>query len=70
MFTKESNLRPIRNRLFIMNNMIREEITHVKGYPKKLIIFLHGYIDSATSLERKIQPLIDSLDNCKIQFKD
>ena len=68
MFTKENNLRMINNRLFIMNNMIREEIAHIKGYPEKLIIFLHGYIDSATSLERKIQPLLDGLDNCAIHL--
>lgn len=27
--------------------MINEEIVHVNGQPQKLVVFLHGYIDSA-----------------------
>ena len=42
---------------------IREEIVHVKGFPKKLIIFLHGYIDNCESLNRRIVTFINSMDN-------
>ena len=33
--------------------MISEEIVHVNGHPKKLIIFLHGYQDCAGHIEHK-----------------
>lgn len=33
--------------------MIVEEIVHIKGIPKKLIVFLHGYQDSAEHIDRK-----------------
>lgn len=42
---------------------ISEEVVRVKGIPQKLIIFLHGYIDTAFSLEHRLEPLFDSLDN-------
>lgn len=32
--------------------MISEEIVHVKGYPRQLVVFLHGYIDSAVFLDK------------------
>ncbi len=33
--------------------MIEEEIVHINGYPKKLIIFLHGYQDCAGHIDHK-----------------
>lgn len=48
--------------------MIAEEIVHVKGYPKKLVVFLHGYIDSAESIDARITPLLDSLDDVAIHI--
>ncbi len=33
--------------------MITEEIVHVNGMPKKLVVFLHGYQDCAEHIERK-----------------
>ncbi len=49
---------------------IREEIVHVKGYPKKLIIFLHGYIDNAVSAESYLHNLVDNLDNVAIHIPE
>ena len=48
--------------------MIKEEVVHVKGYPKKLVIFLHGYIDSAESLDHKLLPLYENLDDFAIHL--
>lgn len=48
--------------------MIREEIVHIKGYPKKLIVFLHGYIDSPDYIEKSIQNLLDNLDDVAIHI--
>lgn len=33
--------------------MIVEEIAHVNGIPKKLVVFLHGYQDDAEHIDRK-----------------
>lgn len=46
--------------------MINEEIVHVNGYPRKLIIFLHGYIDSAPALERKLGRMMEGLPEAAI----
>ena len=35
--------------------MIIEEVVHVNGIPRKLIVFLHGYIDCAPSLDHKLE---------------
>lgn len=43
--------------------MIQEEIAHVRGIPKKLIVFLHGYLDDCSSLDAKMKPFIDNLDD-------
>lgn len=43
--------------------MIQEEIVHVRGIPKKLIIFLHGYLDDCASLDGKLKPFLDNLDD-------
>lgn len=48
--------------------MIGEEIVHVKGYPKKLVIFLHGYIDTAESIDTRLTPLLDGLDNVAVHI--
>ena len=42
---------------------ITEEIAHIQGIPKKLIVFLHGYIDSDTALERVIRSFTSKLKN-------
>ncbi|MBQ7284847.1 MAG: hypothetical protein IJW72_01155 [Alphaproteobacteria bacterium] len=41
--------------------MIHEEIVHVCGIPKKLIIFLHGYLDDCSSLDAKLLPFRENL---------
>ncbi len=33
--------------------MIYQEIAHINGIPKKLVVFLHGYQDNAEHIERK-----------------
>lgn len=48
--------------------MINEEIAHIKGFPQKLIIFLHGYIDSSPALDKKLSLLYDELDNFAIHI--
>ena len=42
---------------------ISEEVVRVNGIPQRLVIFLHGYIDTAFSLEHRLEPLFESLDN-------
>lgn len=49
-----------------MLDLITEEIVHVKGYPKKLVIFLHGYIDSSEATDKSISLLIDSLNDVAV----
>lgn len=51
-----------------MLNTINEEIVHINGQPKKLVIFLHGYIDNADYLERIIDPFIKNLGNTAIHL--
>lgn len=51
-----------------MSNLINEEVVHVNTIPKKLVVFLHGYIDSAPSLDRKVSKLIDGLDSVAIHL--
>jgi predicted esterase len=63
--------------------MISEEIVHVNGIPKKLIVFLHGYQDCAEHIDRKTSylqtlndvaihipqaPFINEIDNEKRQW--
>ena len=50
--------------------MISEEIAHIKGIPKKLIIFLHGYIDSCDALNKKLSVLMDEMDNYAIHIPE
>ncbi len=47
--------------------MISEEIVHVNGIPKKLIVFLHGYQDCAEHIERKTLYL-QSLENVAVHI--
>ena len=47
--------------------MITEEIVHVNGIPKKLIVLLHGYQDSAEYIDRKSTPL-QEIDNIAIHI--
>ena len=51
-----------------MLNAINEEIVHIQGQPRKLIIFLHGYIDSADYLEGKLQKFINTFDNMAVHL--
>ena len=51
-------------------SFISEEIVHVKGNPKKLVIFLHGYIDSASTLDKNLPMLIDKLDDVAIHIPE
>ncbi|MDR1026415.1 MAG: dienelactone hydrolase family protein [Lactobacillus sp.] len=46
---------------------IREEIVHVNGHPKKMIMFLHGYIDDADTIDARLQYMIDNLDDVVIR---
>ncbi|MDR1694471.1 MAG: dienelactone hydrolase family protein [Lactobacillaceae bacterium] len=48
--------------------MITEEIVHIKGYPKKLIVFLHGYIDSPDYIDKNVTVLLDNLDDVAIHI--
>ena len=47
--------------------MITEEIVHVNGIPKKLVVLLHGYQDSAEYIDRKSMPL-QEIDNIAIHI--
>lgn len=48
--------------------MISEEIVHVKGYPRRLVVFLHGYIDSAVFLDKKLDVFYDRLNDFAIHL--
>lgn len=48
--------------------MITEEIVHIKGHPKKLIVFLHGYIDSPDYVDGKISLILDNMDDVAIHI--
>lgn len=49
---------------------VSEEIVHVKGYPEKLIIFLHGYIDNCESLNRRIISFLSNMNNVAIHLPE
>ena len=42
--------------------MITEEIAHINGIPKRLVVFLHGYQDYAEHIDRKTAALTDLSD--------
>ncbi len=48
--------------------MIEEEIVHIDGHPEKLVVFLHGYLDSATALDRRLAPLLDNLSDVAVHI--
>ena len=48
--------------------MIREEIVHINGIPKKLVIFLHGYLDDSDSVDSRLQKFCGSLPDCAIHI--
>lgn len=48
--------------------MIREEIVHINGIPKKLVIFLHGYLDDADSVDNRLHEFYDALPDCAIHI--
>lgn len=48
--------------------MITEEIVHIRGYPKKLVVFLHGYCDAAPFLDRKLNLFYNRLDNIAVHL--
>lgn len=48
--------------------MIQEEIAHIRGIPKKLIIFLHGYLDDCSALDAKLQPFLENLQDCALHI--
>ena len=50
------------------SQMIEEEIVHVDGHPEKLVIFLHGYLDSAPALDRRLAPLLDNVSNVAVHI--
>ena len=47
---------------------ITEEIAHIQGIPKKVIVFLHGYIDSDTGLERVITNFATKLTDAALHI--
>lgn len=47
---------------------ITEEIAHMQGVPQKLIVFLHGYIDSDTGLERVIGSFTSNLKDTALHI--
>lgn len=51
-----------------MKYEISEEIAHINGQPKKLIIFLHGYIDSDSSIDKRLAEFIENLDDVAIHI--
>lgn len=48
--------------------MISEEVVHVKGFPRKLVVFLHGYIDSAVFLDKRLETFYDRLNDYAIHL--
>ncbi len=48
--------------------MIREEIVHINGIPKKLVVFLHGYLDNSDSADARLQELCDALPSVAVHI--
>ena len=49
---------------------ITEEVAHIKGIPKKLIIFLHGYIDNSEGLNRRIVSFLNNMNDVAIHLPE
>lgn len=47
---------------------ISEEVAHINGHPKKLVIFLHGYIDSDTSVDKRLAVFVNELGDTAIHI--
>ncbi len=47
--------------------MISEEIVHIKGIPKKLVVFLHGYCDNAEYVDRHTS-LLQEIDGLALHI--
>ncbi len=47
--------------------MISEEIVHIKGTPKKLVVFLHGYCDNAEYVDRHTA-LLQEIDDLALHI--
>ncbi len=48
---------------------ITEEIAHINGVPEKLVIFLHGYIDCAETVNKIIEKdFVGCLENCAVHI--
>ncbi len=45
---------------------ITQEFIHTKGKPEKLVVFLHGYEQTAALINKLIPPFLDNLDNCVV----
>lgn len=48
--------------------MIREEIVYINGIPKKIVIFLHGYLDDADAINQRLSGFSDSLNDCAVHI--
>lgn len=48
--------------------MIREEIVHINGIPKKLVVFLHGYLDCADDVNVRLEEFVNSLPDTAIHI--
>lgn len=48
--------------------MIREEIVHINGIPKKLVVFLHGYLDNADNVDTQAAVLADLLPDIALHI--
>lgn len=48
--------------------MIYEEIVHIKGHPKQLVIFLHGYADGCEYADNELKKLLDGIDNIALHI--
>src|SRR5574344_348941 len=47
---------------------ITEDISFVNGTPKKLVVFLHGYLDSAPSLAKRISFLEENITDAALHI--
>lgn len=48
--------------------MIREEIVHINGMPEKLVVFLHGYLDSSDSVDARLRELCGALPSVAVHI--
>lgn len=53
-----------------MKGLITEEIAHIRGIPRKLIIFLHGYIDNCECLNHRLDSFVESFDNTAVHLPE